>query len=904
MSTPQRPPQRASQPTPKAPRTRSPFAAAFLSLIFPGLGHAYDGAYARALGFAAVPLLLLALGGGVVLRVDRGELLGFVANPTVLVGALIANVLFLVYRIIAAVDAWQVARYLNAADASGGGRLGRARLPLHPASIVGLVAVIVVMAAGHLAIARYNVLAMDLVNCVFSADGEDANCDTAAAESEAPTETMAPASIAPAGSGIAVVPSITPNVVPTPIASATGTLAPTLPPWDGKERLNVLLVGADTREKSSSFNTDTLIVASVDPVTKQVAMFQVPRDMADVPVPDNARGLWGSTYGGKINSWYNQNRTRTDLWPGKKAETRGFNALKAILGKLYGLDIRYYVKVDFAGFRKVVDTVGGVQVNVQMPVYESEYPAPGGLTRIYIPAGPQHMTGGEALRYARSRHRAQGGDFDRGRRQQRVLLSLREQMSAQAIIANLPSLVKTLGSSVKTDIPVSELPKFLALAEAVDTKNIRSYVFSPSFYATEFANSPRGYIITPNVVRIRRAVKEAFSIKADVLALRDRLGAESAGVWVLNGSGRSGLSVDTADYLTYSGVDASAPNRKAPAQPSTSIVVYNGAEGEMPETVKYLEKVVRRDRDDRDRPDGHRGRDRHARPGRPQAHDQRGRLGLDPRQPAPVLGQVSPHGGKVALADQARDRADRAGSDRPVIDLDDRAHLDTRPAQERLVAHVELRPVDGADLRRDAGVMCEGQHRPAGHALEDVVRHRRREQRAITHNEQVRGRRLGGMAAGREDERLVEAVELRLGLLERHVDVAAHDLAAGGQCLVGVPAPGRGHDPDTLLDVDVVPEGGRDHVQLVLEVVEADPDRPGALVERRADVDVLREGVAPDRLQDDLHQVVHRRQIIHEQHLRAAADALHVLPEEQARTACPAPRSSTRGCPRRWPSRT
>jgi anionic cell wall polymer biosynthesis LytR-Cps2A-Psr (LCP) family protein len=101
----------------------------------------------------------------------------------------------------------------------------------------------------------------------------------------------------------------------------------------------------------------------------------VPRDMVDVPVPDNARSLWGSTYAGKINSWYNQNRNRKDLWPGKTAQARGLNALKAILGKLYGLDIRYHVTVDFGGFRNVVNTVGGVQINVQMPVYESQYPA-------------------------------------------------------------------------------------------------------------------------------------------------------------------------------------------------------------------------------------------------------------------------------------------------------------------------------------------------------------------------------------------------------------------------------------------------------------------------------------------------------------------------------------------------
>ena len=113
MSTTQRAPQRA-------PRTRSAFAAAFLSLLFPGLGHAYAGAYARALGFAAAPLLLLALGAGIVLRIDRAELVGMVANQAVLIAVFIANVAALVYRVVAAVDAWQVARFLNA-----GGRVGQ-----------------------------------------------------------------------------------------------------------------------------------------------------------------------------------------------------------------------------------------------------------------------------------------------------------------------------------------------------------------------------------------------------------------------------------------------------------------------------------------------------------------------------------------------------------------------------------------------------------------------------------------------------------------------------------------------------------------------------------------------------------------------------------------------------------
>jgi LCP family protein required for cell wall assembly len=583
------------QGTPRAPRTRSAFAAAFLSLIFPGLGHAYDGAWARALGFAALPLLALALLGGVVLRVDKFDLLGFVIQPVVLYGLLGVNVVFLVYRVIAAIDAWNVARFLNEVDASGGGRLGRSKLPVSPISVAGLLAVVLLIAGGHVAVARYNVLALDLVNCVFSEDDSTTcqapNTPDQGDQGDAGDLGSPDASDAALG-GPTEAPSPT-DVVPTPIGSAdTGTPAPTLPPWDGKQRLNILLVGVDQRNGDAFFNTDTLIVASIDPTTKEVAMFQVPRDTADVPVPANARSVWGSVYRGKINSWFAQNRNRTDLWPGDTARARGFNALKALLGELYGLDIRYYVMANFQGFRDAVNTLGGVQVNVQIPVAESEYPVTGGVTRIYIPAGPQHMTGGEALIYARSRHRAVGGDFDRGRRQQRVLVSLREQMNAQSIMANLDSLVHTMSSAIKTDIPFNQIPKLLALADSVDTKNIRSYVFAPSYYGSDTTEAVRGYIIEPNVVRIRRAVKDAFSTPTSLLALRERLGAEAARVWILNASGQPGLSARSAERLAYDGLDASAPNQHLQTElATTKIVIYNGAESQMPETIKYLEDL-------------------------------------------------------------------------------------------------------------------------------------------------------------------------------------------------------------------------------------------------------------------------------------------------------------------------
>ena len=135
------------------PRAKSAFAAAFLSLIFPGLGQAYVGAWYRALGFAAGPILIFALTGGFLLRMDRQELVTLVVNPTVLTSVFVLNIIALLYRLIAIIDAYRVATYVNAHAASGDGRLGPAKLPLNPLSIAGLIAIVLVMTGTHVAVA-------------------------------------------------------------------------------------------------------------------------------------------------------------------------------------------------------------------------------------------------------------------------------------------------------------------------------------------------------------------------------------------------------------------------------------------------------------------------------------------------------------------------------------------------------------------------------------------------------------------------------------------------------------------------------------------------------------------------------------------------------------------------------
>lgn len=551
------------------PRGRSPFAAAFLSLLFPGLGHVYLGAYRRGLGFAAPPLLLGALVAGFAVRMTTFDLAGLAVQSWFLISVFVANLVALVYRGYAIVDAWSIARILSGSSAV---RSSSGMRQAGLASVASLAAVLLVMSGVHFAVARYDALLSDTASCIF--DPEATGCD--ATESPGPTGSETD----PPETGTTPEPSIGPAV--------TG---PVVPPWNGKDRLNILLIGAD--EQGGGHNTDTMITVSIDPASGQVVMFTLPRDTVDVPLPPGpARTVFGSVYAGKINSFFVAARARSDVFPGTRA-TRGYTGLKATLGYLYGLDIKYYVEVNFDGFRKVVDALGGVTINVQVPVLDDNFPQPNShRTRLFVPAGVQHMTGAEALEYARSRKST--SDFERGARQQRLIVSLRRQLDIGSVVKNINPLAEAIGQSLRTDIPRELVPQLLGLADKVDTRSIRSVIFTPPFYQIECYNCPpRGYTIQPRVARIRAAVAEAFNIDPGFAEARDALAEEGAQLWVLNGSGRTGEAARLSEYLSYLGLAASAPTQKPDTTglAATTIRAYNGAEEKFPLTVAALRMV-------------------------------------------------------------------------------------------------------------------------------------------------------------------------------------------------------------------------------------------------------------------------------------------------------------------------
>jgi LCP family protein required for cell wall assembly len=530
------------QQRPREGRHRSPFAAAFLSFAFPGLGQAYAGDVRRGLLLAVPPLVALLVVGG--LLIDPGSRLRLEASlssPTVLLVVLGLDIALLLYRLVAVIDAFRQA----------GGRLQMAQL-----SVAGLLAVLLVTPLAHVALARYDLLAYDLVTSIGAGgDGATGPTDAGAA--------------APSGS--------------SQEASPSATVTPAGAPWDGTTRLNILLLGVDHRPGGAFFNTDTMIVVSIDPVTRRVALLSLPRDTIDVPLPG------GGTYPDKINGLWSS--AASQKLPGDAA-ARGYQALMGALGTLYRLDIQYYVELDFSGFREVVDTLGGVTVDVQSPVQDDHYPVTDSRAqRLYIAPGFHHFDGAAALAYARSRHGS--SDFDRAQRQQRLVLSLRQQLDPASLLqpGRLEALVGALKDAVHTDIPAELFPSLITLAGSVDLAHARQLVFTPPYY--EVDDGPPHYTLTPFVDRIRRAVRDAFRVDRTLEASRAKIADEAATVWVLDGSGKVGQAGAVSDYLAYLGMEASIPTANGGRADrldyaSTTITVYNGAAARLPETVRVL----------------------------------------------------------------------------------------------------------------------------------------------------------------------------------------------------------------------------------------------------------------------------------------------------------------------------
>ena len=598
---------------------RSAFAAAFLSFIFPGLGHAYLGRWLRALLWAALPIIGIAAIAGLGMSYSRDDIIELVADPDFLNALLIFLGFDLVYRLFAVVDAYRLARDKSVGDAS-----------TRILSMAGLLALVVVLVGSHIAVARPVLYATDLYAAIERNAGDDSEVlsaeelvaqggDEFVLLTEELTQQETPDPELPDDPDATDDPEATTSATeePTPEATeeatkpaeeAEATPVPNTAEWDGKDRLNILLIGQDGGRQgisNASLLTDTMITISVDPTTGRLAFISLPRDASNIPLPKEwpANRALGGKWNNKINTLYVTARSRSDLFPGNDKQ-RGYNALMGALGELYGLDIKYYVAVDLNSFRAVVNTLGGVVVDVQLPVMDTGYSTGDGRgkLKLYVPPGMRKLNGQEALAYARSRHGS--SDFDRSARQQRVVTSVRDQTDIGNLLANpstITDLIKNLQKDVKTNIPPKLVPKMLTLAQDLDLDGRENLVLSSGKYVeTCYPCGSSGlWLLKAKPASIKADVKNVFSTSKAKQRTINKVRDEEAVVYVLNGQGgRNSKAINIASNLGGKGMDAIVPpvnDGKAESNDfaGTVVRVYNGADEAMPETFKRIKGALK-----------------------------------------------------------------------------------------------------------------------------------------------------------------------------------------------------------------------------------------------------------------------------------------------------------------------
>jgi len=354
-----------------------------------------------------------------------------------------------------------------------------------------------------------------------------------------------------------------------------------LPDWQKKERVNILLLGIDQREDQyGPWRTDTMIVLTIDPENMTAGMLSIPRDLW-VPIPG-----------------YSENRINTAHYTGDLKKFPGGGPALATKTVQYnlGITIHYYVRVNFSGFIKAIDTIDGIDIYVEKEIDDPLYPDNAyGYDPLYIPAGLQHMDGELALKYARTRH--SGSDFDRLRRQQQVIMAVRDKVLRfellPQLLPKLPELLKTVGDAVQTDLQLKEMLNLVQLASQIDDEHIKTAVIDSSM--TVDTTTPNGaQVLIPRRDEIRAVVDEIFGepgqvAEEEIEEDKAKLAEEGAKIIVHNGSTAGNLAAQTSAFLKEHGLQVvEFGNAERFDYPTTTIVDFTGKEY----TVQYLARLL------------------------------------------------------------------------------------------------------------------------------------------------------------------------------------------------------------------------------------------------------------------------------------------------------------------------
>jgi len=366
-----------------------------------------------------------------------------------------------------------------------------------------------------------------------------------------------------------------------------------LPPaWDGASRINILFIGLDARDWEANTGpprSDTMILFTIDPISKTAGMLSVPRDMW-VNIP-------GFGYS-RINTAYSSGE-------GAKLPGGGPGLAMKTVEQLLGVPVHYYAQIDFNTFTDMVNEIGCIWLFPEEKLVLD--PVGPGMDHVVItPGGERKLCGWQVLAYARIRKTA-GGDADRSRRQQQVIFALRDQIFEPDVFPELmkkaPTLYKQFSSGIHTNLAFEDALQLAVLGKDIDPTTIKTGVIDPQegmalFYNTTLNGEPAS-VLKPVMDKIQVLRDEIFTStgplsplavpfdNTDPNVLSQAMRDEEARVRVLDGTFTPGLDQRAGTFFQSYGMGVVEVGPSPEAQSQTVVIVY----GPKLYTVKWMQGI-------------------------------------------------------------------------------------------------------------------------------------------------------------------------------------------------------------------------------------------------------------------------------------------------------------------------
>ena len=354
------------------------------------------------------------------------------------------------------------------------------------------------------------------------------------------------------------------------------------------DRMNILVLGIGGVGHDGANLSDTILIASIDLKEKKVGLVSVPRDLA-YPL--------GSGKFEKINA--------VNAYAEQDNPGQGAIKTAQAFSDLFNIPIDHVVRIDFAGFEKLIDALGGVTINVENSFTDNSYPMPDPSTAwetVSFKKGVQQMDGATALIYARSRHgnNGEGSDFARSRRQQIVIEAVREKALSLGTLADpgkLADIYQVLSQHIQTDLSVWDILKFAPLANAFSKENVTTHVMTdgPNGILTA-ANVDGSYMLfpkNPDWSDIRALVQDPFaSTTTQQVAVSKP--QETIRLEVKNGTFRTNFAAEVAGKLVEDGYEITALGNAA-KRGFDRTSIYDLTGGKKPAELARLQHLMNAD---------------------------------------------------------------------------------------------------------------------------------------------------------------------------------------------------------------------------------------------------------------------------------------------------------------------